>query len=346
MIYIILLMIFVASFYFFDYFKMDMAFAPYILFIVLWLFSGTRQYIGVDYTSYKEMYDDPSNIGNLFLEPLWIDFADFLRVCGFTSRAWFLSTSFVIVGLFLYGIKKLSIDYYLSVLLFVLGAFYFESMNGVRQYVAMGILFAAFHLVLEGKMILYLIFIVIASQFHTSALFMIPMIFIVKINFPRRPLMFFLLLTFVFGSKLMDLSINYVSLIFEEEKYGAHISNFSDTEVVSTGLLRVFLNIVAISVLLVYDNIIKTKIEYFIYVNMVVIGVMFYNVFMTFQVLMRLYWYLFPYIIILFPIFLKSFTIRSRIIVTFVFVFLFTAFFLKMQMQSNQDVGFDFDLLK
>lgn len=81
----------------------------------------------------------------------------------------------------IYIYRKYSINYVLSVLLFVLSTDYISWMfNGIRQFLAVAVWFACFPLLLKKKYIPLIIIILILSTIHGSALLLLPMVFIVQ----------------------------------------------------------------------------------------------------------------------------------------------------------------------
>ncbi|HBR2002741.1 EpsG family protein [Klebsiella pneumoniae] len=78
----------------------------------------------------------------------------------------------------LYTLKKFSIDYPLSVYIYITFGLYFALYNQVRQAIAMGICFYATKYLLKKEFLKYSLFILIASQFHITALVMIGMYFV------------------------------------------------------------------------------------------------------------------------------------------------------------------------
>ncbi|MCA0755391.1 EpsG family protein [Paenibacillus sp. N4] len=68
----------------------------------------------------------------------------------------------------------------LSVFLYVTTGTFTISMNGIRQFLAASIVFAATKFLLEGKWKPYIAIVVFASFFHQSALILIPIYFIVR----------------------------------------------------------------------------------------------------------------------------------------------------------------------
>ena len=80
-----------------------------------------------------------------------------------------------------YVYRKYSINYVVSVLLFILSTDYISWMfNGIRQFLAVAVWFACFPLLLKKKYIPLIISILVLSTIHGSALLLLPMIFIVQ----------------------------------------------------------------------------------------------------------------------------------------------------------------------
>ncbi|WP_309121657.1 EpsG family protein [Paenibacillus sp.] len=69
-----------------------------------------------------------------------------------------------------------------SVYVYVTSGMYLVSMNGMRQFLAASILFAATKYVMEGKWRPYFAFVLLASIFHQSAIIFIPVYFIVRLR--------------------------------------------------------------------------------------------------------------------------------------------------------------------
>ncbi|WP_129655918.1 EpsG family protein [Bacteroides thetaiotaomicron] len=112
--------------------------------IVFWglvIIAGLRYNVGVDYPVYEDIYNDPYSVYTYSIEPVWLIINKVLYTLGLNSRAFFFLTSLMIMGGFYVGIRRMSPNFYISILLFVLCGFYFDSMNLVRQYVAVSLLF-------------------------------------------------------------------------------------------------------------------------------------------------------------------------------------------------------------
>ena len=77
--------------------------------------------------------------------------------------------------------RKYSSDFWISIFLFVASTDYASWMfNGMRQFIAVCMIFGCFDLVVKKKYIRMILVILLASLIHGSALMMIPIIFIVQ----------------------------------------------------------------------------------------------------------------------------------------------------------------------
>ena len=78
-------------------------------------------------------------------------------------------------------LRKYSTNYLLSIFLFLAGGYFHAWMlNGLRQFMAVAIIFAATPWIIEKKYFRSIIVILLAATFHRSALYMIPVIFIAQ----------------------------------------------------------------------------------------------------------------------------------------------------------------------
>lgn len=83
----------------------------------------------------------------------------------------------VLIGIVLYKYSRL---FELSVYVFITSGMYIVSMNGIRQFLAAAILFAATKYLFEGNWKKYSLIILLASTFHQTAIILIPIYFLVR----------------------------------------------------------------------------------------------------------------------------------------------------------------------
>ncbi|HDX9579214.1 TPA: EpsG family protein [Bacillus pseudomycoides] len=83
----------------------------------------------------------------------------------------------VLIVFILYKYSRL-ID--LSLYVYITSGMYLTSMNGIRQYLAAAIIFAATKYIIDGNWKKYILIVLLASTFHQSALVLIPIYFLIR----------------------------------------------------------------------------------------------------------------------------------------------------------------------
>lgn len=127
------------------------------------------------------------------------------------------STTYLLVLALIQGIilveiyRKYSSNYFMSIFLFVASTDFLSWMfNGVRQFTAVTIIFAATGLMLKKKYILLIVIILIASTIHGSALIMLPFVFIMQGKAWNKKTVLFIL-----GSMAVLLFVNQFTSILD-----------------------------------------------------------------------------------------------------------------------------------
>lgn len=85
----------------------------------------------------------------------------------------------------------------LGTFLYITAGSYMVSMNGIRQFLASAIIFAALKWLIDGSYKRYFIIVALASAFHLSALLMLPVYFVVRQKAWSWMTVFTMILTFV-----------------------------------------------------------------------------------------------------------------------------------------------------
>lgn len=101
-------------------------------------------------------------------------------IIGNSDILFFLIIAAVQILCIVYVCRKYSCNYWLSIFLFVASDYMGWVHNGMRQFLAITMIFAATELLLKKKYFPLFMIILVASTFHASALFMLPVIFIVQ----------------------------------------------------------------------------------------------------------------------------------------------------------------------
>lgn len=202
--------------------------------IFLIIFSSIRSYtVGTDSISYTEAYRfeyDPYYYGFNSNIEYGYQFFDYFILNFFSDYFWlFLFFSTIVVCLYMITIKRISINYLVSVFVFITFGFYTFFFNGLRQGVAMAICFFGLPYLIEKRIIPYFLVVLTASMFHVSALVMLPVYFLVltRIKIEYKILACFIvsiLASQIVIGYLAQGNIRYEHYTQEAEKAGGYIT--------------------------------------------------------------------------------------------------------------------------
>lgn len=135
--------------------------------------------------------------------------------------------------------RKHSCNFFMTVFLFLASGEYVQwTHNGMRQFMAVAMSFAAVDLLLKKKYLHYIAVILFASTFHASVLMMIPMCFVTRgpaWNY-KSVLM---TLTVIIATTSSDFLMNMVMDIMENTQYSGDINNMLTTD--GTNAIRVLI---------------------------------------------------------------------------------------------------------
>ena len=133
--------------------------------------------------------------------------------------------------------KKYSCNFIISVFLFLASGDYIQwTFNGIRQFVAVSIIFACTGLILKKKYVSLIFIILLVSTIHASALLMLPMIFFVQGKaFNKKTFLFAgaIILAIAFVDQFTDLVTNFM----ENTQYSGEVDQYLSTE--GTSIQRV-----------------------------------------------------------------------------------------------------------
>ena len=102
-------------------------------------------------------------------------------VFGNSDVIYFLVLAVFQLFIILWLCRKYSEDFWFSIFLFIASTDYISwTWNGIRQFTAVVIIYAATPLIIKKKFIPSILLILLASTMHQSALLMIPVIFIIQ----------------------------------------------------------------------------------------------------------------------------------------------------------------------
>lgn len=197
--------------------------------------------VGIDTLQFTNAFDrialmTPKNFELLRYEYGFIWLCWLLSKLFSNSQILIITTSLFINYSVAKFIEKNSENVYLSTILFVTANFYFCYMNIMRQALAISILLFGFEYLKKEKYIKYLIFVLLASLFHTSAILAGSFIFFRKFKFNRKFIIISILiavLAFAFGRQFFALLsglsprlAEYANSSFATENYFGSLLDF------------------------------------------------------------------------------------------------------------------------
>ena len=218
-----------------------LVFAP-----VIWM-AGTRDFFG-DTGMYFEIFSAmpslfselPDYVAESTKDTGFYTFSVLVKIIisqDYTVYLTILALIQAIAIIFIY--RKYSMSYIFSIFLFVISTDYVAWMyNGIRQFTAVTIVFAATALMLQKKYLPLVAIILFASTMHMSALLMIPLVIIAQGEaWNKKTLMFIALalLAIVFVSEFTDI----LDVALEETQYKNVISDYEGFKDDGTNPIRV-----------------------------------------------------------------------------------------------------------
>ena len=197
-----------------------------LAFLPLFFISAFRYGIGFDYLRiYVPMFNFVISgvpvewdIGIIYL-------CKFISLFSYDYIWFFVLTSFITMYYFFKGFLTLSDSPVFLLLLFVFSGEFINSLNAVRQYMALAIFVYSIKFILEKNWKKYFIYIFIASLFHNSALMLLPIYFLPKLKLGVKKQFLFIILTVIslpLISRLFYFLINFT-------KYTSYLGTGYDT---------------------------------------------------------------------------------------------------------------------
>lgn len=141
----------------------------FLSFLPLTLISAFRYDVGADFMNYVKMYKSQTFKES---EPGFALLAKTLYLISHNPQILFIVTSVLICAFYYIAIYRESISPAYSIFIFFTTATcYFNSMNLLRQNMAMGLFLLALSFYRKGECKRYILFVIIAASVHNSALF-------------------------------------------------------------------------------------------------------------------------------------------------------------------------------
>lgn len=126
--------------------------------------------------------------------------------------------------------KKYSCNFIVTVFLFVASGDYIQwTYNGIRQFLAVSLIFVSTGFLVEKKYVSVIAIILFASTIHASALIMLPIVFIVQgKTFNKRTILF--LFAMLMAIAFIDQFTDIITNVMENTQYSGEVDQFLSTE--------------------------------------------------------------------------------------------------------------------
>jgi transmembrane protein EpsG len=306
-----------------------------IFFVLLTLASGLRFGVGTDFFNYNRYYNLIESGYKVAAEPGFIYLSLIISKFNFNSQALFLTLSTLTMFFLFKGIKYYTNNEYTfkPVLYIIFLIFtYFTSFNGVRQALAAAILFYASKYIVEKSLWKFSVWIVFSMLFHSSSVIFFGLYFIATRDFNR----IILLLGIFFSFMLSNLGIiagfiEYIFLNYSFLDIGGYLENYLyssyNSREVSYGIVF-YINVgVLILFIIMKDHFNKSQkaqlaFNFFYLYNLI------YILSMDAPMLTRLTYFFSIYMAISIPRFGLMFNKKTKRLVEYILVALYSLLFL------------------
>ena len=193
----------------------------FIIIATLGFTAGCRYYVGVDYSNYVYLYETQ------YSKLPWAEFLSaeepVFPIIGKLSHSFFDSyypmffvASIITVGLMLYSTYKETTDFVFVTLLYIGAGGWTGSFNGIRQYIAVAIVFLGRKYIMERKFWKFLIICGIAFLAHRSALFFVLIYFVYTERFTTVRLLAVTIIAIVV-SRSYEVLFDFIGWMNDEE---------------------------------------------------------------------------------------------------------------------------------
>lgn len=226
--------------------RMQPWFAFLVILPVIYM-AATRGHIG-DTGAYLQGYQAmpsafsgiPSYLSTATKDKGFYGFSCFLHVLFEGNTFLYLLTIALIQSLILAAVyRKYSSDYLISVFLFLASTDYISWMfNGIRQFMAVVLIFAATECILKKNWIPTLALILIAATMHQSALIMIPFLMIAQGAAWNKRMLLFLLGTLA-AILFVDRFTDILDSAMQETQYANMVTDWTEWQDDGTNPIRV-----------------------------------------------------------------------------------------------------------
>lgn len=239
----------------------------YVLaFLAVFLCGGYM--IGSDWRAYEISYDS-SSFGTFLSERYEVGYGFFQALCntiGIDFWLFYIALKLFVFGTFAYTVRWFGINVFAFLLLFMPEQGFFLFLDcPFRNFIAMGIFSVAIVAAIRCRLVVYTVLIVIASLFHSSAIFLYPFYWIVRMKVNNVVWIVLFALANIFAYKLELLISNIILPLlgisaFLADKFVNYLlsDNYMSNQINVGTLYRIFVFVL----LIVHSKRIKFECQY------------------------------------------------------------------------------------
>ncbi|MEN6452769.1 MAG: EpsG family protein [Prolixibacteraceae bacterium] len=323
-----------------------------LLFLIFWLLAGLRYETGVDWPGYIKFFNKTESIekviGNASGSFMKTEFEfgyvllnSILKTFTDNVQWLFLLTALISSLMLFSSLRKYSEHVFVSLMIYFGTVYFILDMSGIRQCIALNLFLLSLDFIIKRQFLKYLLAIGIASMFHITSLLLLPLYFILHVEFNNR------ILIAVVGCGIIISFFHIAWLRFFMEKmidsfyinsitgklYG--YSNRADVRNFGVGSL---LNAVIFIFCILKRNQLKQNSLFNVLLNMYVISLFFYYFtweLNEFSSRFRLYFSIGN--IILFTYFIDIYQQRINKLIVFLFIVSFSVFYGRPYLFETQE---------
>lgn len=306
-------------------------YAYIFIFLVLAIFAGLRSGIGdsgfymYSFEQYKSM-TIPSLLNSK--EPGFKLIIILLSKIYDNPQILLMFCSIITIGLIFISMYKYSDNLFISLFLFIASGSYFSTMNGIRQYLVVSVIFFMTDFILKNKTVFYLIAIILLSSIHTSVLIMIPAYFFANSKTWTSKKIFFLIVM----SLLLITNGSFTSIVadlVDNGQYSIYSESLNNSVAEGANIFRVLVMFVPIIFsFLGRKYFANNDKRYRVFSNMAILNFLFYLLSYQNWIFARVAMYFQLYTIVLYPYVIgRIFNLKDQKIVYMTMICFYLCFY-------------------
>lgn len=282
------------------------------------LVSGLRDGVGTDFDGYSQMYyEQPffDESTGYTMEWGYMMTVKVLSHLGLKAWSFFLLYALITYGAVLLSFKRFQRLSYLGIFYFISFGFFFFTLNGVRQGVAMAVLGLAVGYIIDRKWWFFLAAIIFGGLIHKSLFLFLPLYLILeRIRIPMKVWYGLFAISIVMRvlpvSEFLRLDQMTMLLSGTQVDYSSfQVDQLENNEGITLGyIVRVLVGLFIFSF---YNKLIRVNESYSPYMAMAMIGILLYNAFPHIHFISRLTVY-FAYFNVFALSFITDYLIRNK----------------------------------